>query len=102
MGYAVASASGSGRAIRAPAPGPAEKTKKKGNRMTTSMLLLGLSVMASLLVVGLGPRPTGARKIEQVLAGVRRQPATHFLWTRVMLLVLSAALLVMALAGPRG
>ncbi len=64
--------------------------------MTTSVWLLDLSVLAALLAVALGPRLNRDRKVEQVLAAVRRRPPQQFLRTRVALLVLSAGLLVMA------
>ncbi len=68
--------------------------------MTMSVWLLGLSALASLLVVVLGPRLTGDRKLEQALGAVRRRPSAAFLRTRVALLVLSAALLAMAMGKP--
>ncbi len=67
--------------------------------MTMRLVLLGLSMIAALLVVQLGPRPqpNENRNLKRAFAGITRRPATHFLRTRVALLVLSAALLVMAI-----
>ncbi len=67
--------------------------------MIASTLPLALSIAAALLVVTLGPRPRGERKLAQVLGSVRRRPPGSLLRTRVALLVLAAALLVVALGG---
>ncbi len=75
--------------------------------MTMRLVLLGMSMLASLLVVQLGPRPqpNADRNLKRILAEFARRPPAHFLWTRVTLLVLSATLLVMAIwqtsAAPR-
>ncbi|MGB6449786.1 MAG: hypothetical protein WBE92_03455 [Steroidobacteraceae bacterium] len=61
-------------------------------------VLLGLSLVASLLVVRLGPRASTVRELKPFRVELRLRPPAAFLWTRVALLVLSAALLVMALA----
>ena len=61
-------------------------------------VLLGLSLVASLLVVRLGPREGNVRELKPIRVEHRLRPPAAFLWTRVALLVLSAALLVMAFA----
>lgn len=62
-------------------------------------VLLGLSLLGSLLVVRLGMRMSNVREVKQLRVELRLRPPAAFLWTRVALLVLSAALLVMALAN---
>ncbi len=59
-------------------------------------VLLGLSLLASLLVVRLGTRVSNVRDLKQIRVELRLRPPAAFLWTRVALLVLSATLLVMA------
>ncbi len=88
--------------LREPRPSYEEDQQDGGDNMTTTVAFLGLSVLASLLVVQLGPRPSGDGKLKQMFAGVARRPPAHFLRIRVALLVLSAALLVMAVGAQKG
>lgn len=71
--------------------------------MNTSTLLLFLSVSTSLLVIALGPRlprVQGSVASRKSLLDFRWIPPPALRRTRVALLVLSAALLYMALVPP--
>jgi hypothetical protein len=71
--------------------------------MKTNILLLFLSVSTSLLVIALGPRlprVQGGPSAKRTLPAVRWIPPAAFRRTRVALLVISAALLYMALVPP--
>jgi hypothetical protein len=68
--------------------------------MKTNILLLFLSVSTSLLVIALGPRVPrvqGGPASKKALPDIRWLPPAAFRRTRVALLVISAALLYMAL-----
>jgi hypothetical protein len=71
--------------------------------MKTNILLLFLSVSTSLLVIALGPRiprVQGVPSSKRTLLDIRWIPPAAFRRTRVALLVISAALLYMALVPP--
>lgn len=68
--------------------------------MKANVLLLFLSVSTSLLVIALGPRiprMQGSPSSKRTLPDIRWMPPTAFRRTRVALLVISAALMYMAL-----
>jgi len=71
--------------------------------MKTNILLLFLSVSTSLLVIALGPRVSrvqGSSASKRTLPDLRWIPPAAFRRTRVALLIISAALLYMALVPP--
>jgi hypothetical protein len=72
--------------------------------MEGNTLLLYLSVLTSLLVIALGPRlprMQGSHVSRKALPDLRWVPPAAFRRTRIALLVISAALLFVAL-GPHG